>query len=76
MIHDSYGTHAADAPLLAATLRETFVSMFGGEHDILAAFEKELLERNIDLKPEDLPARPAFGSLNVDKVRESLFFFA
>ena len=76
MIHDSYGTHAADAPVLASTLRETFVSMFGGDHDILAQFEKGVFERNIDLPPENLPARPSFGSLDVEKVRESLFFFA
>mgnify|MGYP002552211251 CR=1 FL=1 len=31
MIHDSYGTHAADSVALAATLRRTFVEMFGGE---------------------------------------------
>ena len=31
MIHDSYGTHTADSVALAATLRRTFVEMFGGE---------------------------------------------
>ena len=76
MIHDSYGTHAAEAEVLAKTLRETFVSMFGGDSDILAEFERKLLDRNPDLKPEDLPKRPGFGSLDVEAVKQSLFFFA
>ena len=76
MIHDSYGTHAADAPQLARTLREVFVDMFGGDHDLLAEFERRILERNPELSPADLPPRPGFGSLDVSAVRQSLFFFA
>ena len=30
VIHDSYGTHAADMPILAACIRETFVAMYSG----------------------------------------------
>jgi len=76
MIHDSYGTHAADAPLLAKTLRETFVSMFG-HTDQLKIFEENLLKQNCDgLIAEDLPSRPSFGNLDVEEVKNSLFFFA
>jgi DNA-directed RNA polymerase len=37
MIHDSYGTHAADTDRMSAILREQFVRMYR-EHDVLAEF--------------------------------------
>lgn len=76
MIHDSYGTHAADAPILAKTLRETFVQMFG-HTDQLKRFEENILKQNSDgIEAGDLPTRPGFGSLDVEEVKNSLFFFA
>lgn len=76
MIHDSYGTHAADAQRLADSLRHTFVTMFGGDHDILGTFERDILTRHQDLDPATIPPRPKFGKLDVDEVKKSLFFFA
>lgn len=76
MIHDSYGTHAADSPKLAKVLRESFIQMFGGEVDILKEFEERLIKQYPELLDHDLPTRPEFGTLSVDELRKSLFFFA
>lgn len=65
MIHDDYGTHAADAPRLARIIRETFVGMYEG-----CAPLEELAERY------GLPAPPQPGSLNLRDVLASRYFFA
>lgn len=80
MIHDSYGTHAADSVALAATLRRTFVDMFGGEGvNLLEQWKNEVLasvpEPMLAELP-DLPILPATGDLDVGEVAHSLFFFA
>ena len=80
MIHDSYGTHAADSVALAATLRRTFVEMFGGEgvnplgqwkNEVLASVPEPMLT-----ELPDLPVLPATGELEVGEVARSPFFFA
>ncbi|MCI0565152.1 MAG: hypothetical protein MN733_42340, partial [Nitrososphaera sp.] len=38
MVHDSFGSHAADMPTLAQCLRETFIELY--REDILARFSK------------------------------------
>lgn len=80
MIHDSYGTHAADSVALAATLRRTFVEMFGGEGvNLLEQWKNEVLasvpEPMLAELP-DLPVLPATGELEVGEVAHSPFFFA
>jgi len=76
MIHDSYGTHAADTPALAHTLREVFVDMFGGKNllEVFLDETKQLIQD--EGKLEKLPALPPLGSLDVNKVMEADFFFA
>ena len=80
MIHDSYGTHAADSVALAATLRRTFVGMFGGEgtnpleqwkNEVLASVPEPMLA-----ELPGLPSLPATGELEVSEVAHSPFFFA
>lgn len=80
MIHDSYGTHAADSVALAATLRRTFVEMFGGKavnpleqwkNEVLASVPEPMLA-----ELPDLPVLPATGDLDVGEVAHSPFFFA
>lgn len=72
MIHDSYGTVAADTDLLAATLREEFVRMYE-QHDVLAEFRDHLLAQCPTL---ELPPLPEKGSLDISLVRQSPYFFA
>ena len=71
-IHDSYGTHAGNAAVMASVLREEFVAMY--EQDVLAKFRDDLLTQ----LPEgtDLPELPPKGNLDLSQVLESPFFFA
>lgn len=75
MIHDSYGTVAADAPELGRTLRDVFVDTFT-EHDVLTEFKDSVLA----LVPEDMHDQigelPSMGTLDIEQVRKSAFFFA
>jgi DNA-directed RNA polymerase len=72
MIHDSYGTHAADTTRLAAILRETFVLQYA-DRDWLAEVEADVSEM---CPVADLPPRPALGTFDVTEVRQSPFFFS
>lgn len=78
MIHDSYGTHAADAPALANILREAFVEMF--TDNILLKWTEEVLKilpKNEDKKKKiTIPELPAFGNLDLHGVLDSPYFFA
>ena len=74
MVHDSYGTHAADSPVLADTLREVFVQMFDGT-DLLSDLE-DSIRKSVPGKQLDIPARPSFGNLVVREVLDSEYFFA
>ena len=75
MIHDSYGTHASSASVLAKALRQTFVDMFA-DKDLLKDFEEGLLSSYPELEKYDLPSKPEFGKLDVNEVKNSLYFFS
>ena len=75
MIHDSYGTHAADAATLAHCLRRAFVGMFT-ERDVLADLQEEVKALLPEEKQSCLPPPPEKGNLDVTKVLQSAFFFA
>lgn len=74
MIHDSYGTHAAHTGLLAAALRHAFVRQYEG--DVLGAFRNELIAQLPVEIAADLPPLPPTGSLDLDAVIASRYFFA
>ena len=65
MIHDDYGTHAADAELLYRIIREVFVRMYEA-YDPLQAFADAYA----------LPQPPAKGSLDLSSVLSSPYFFS
>lgn len=74
MIHDSYGTVAADTETMAMSLRMAFVDMY--RTDVLQQF---LVTVAADLPPEvveKLPPVPPKGSLDLDQVLASPFFFS
>lgn len=73
MIHDSYGTHAADMETLNECLRDTFAEIYSV--DRLAMFHQEQLAVAEPLGIE-LPTPPALGDFDVSEVRKSSFFFA
>lgn len=71
LIHDSYGTHACDIPVLHQILREQFAEIYCN-HDILAEL-KSLWENEFNVL---LPELPAQGSLDPKMVNYSRYFFA
>lgn len=73
MIHDSYGTHAGNAQVMANALREEFVRMYS-EQDVLGKFRDDLLEQLP--AGTELAELPPKGSLDLSQVLESPFFFA
>lgn len=66
MIHDDYGTHAASAQKLYQIIRETFVNMYE-QNNPLAWFRDHY---------DGLPSVPKAGGLDIQKVRQSPYFFA
>lgn len=75
MVHDSFGCHMADAPRMSHIVRETFVKMYAGSTvlDNLVAD----LAKNIDMTTcKELPTPPAQGSLLIEEVLGSKYFFA
>lgn len=66
MVHDDYGTHAADAPALYRIIREEFVGMYE-RHDVLAEFHAAY---------PMLPDPPDMGKLDLRQVLDSPYFFS
>ena len=74
MIHDSYGTHAADCDTLARLLRETFVEIYS--RDVLEDFANQIkAQLPLDVA-EHIPPLPAKGNLDIQSVLDSRYFFA
>lgn len=74
MIHDSYGCHAGHASRLRDNLREAFVDQYRG--DVLQAFRAELEEQLPEALRVELPPLPPMGTLDLEGVRSSEYFFA
>lgn len=74
MIHDSYGCHAGHASLLRDNLRDAFVDQYS--KPVLEAFRDQLAEQLPEELRDLLPALPAMGSLDLEGVRKSDYFFA
>lgn len=75
-IHDAYGTVAADVDLLNACLRESFVWTYS--QPILKQFRDACLEVLDDdwVHAAAMPRVPQMGSLDIDGVLDSDYFFA
>ena len=73
MVHDSYATHSPNMPLLNNRLREAFVEMYK-ENDVL----KDLYDSAVYTLKDgtDVPLPPERGSLDIDEVMLSDYFFA
>ena len=70
MIHDSYGCHANDVPLMAKTTREEFAGMHRKNQ---LQFFKEDVEKSLGVNLPDVPVQ---GDFDVDSVLDSQYFFA
>ena len=75
MVHDSYATHAADAPRMAQILREEFIHLYTDQDPLAELWQntnKQITEKGeYSLSP--LPAKKFF---DLEKVSDSLYFFA
>ena len=69
MIHDSYGTHAHHTPKLSKLLREAFVEIYT-ENNVLVEFRSSALE-----VLDEVPEPPERGSLDLNQVLKSKYFF-
>ena len=74
MIHDSFGTHAADTDRISQVIRDTFVEQYSG--DVLGEFYEALKDQLSEEQAEKLPVPPVMGSLELNAVREASFAFA
>jgi DNA-directed RNA polymerase, mitochondrial len=75
MIHDSFGTHAANTGVFAACIRSSFMRLYM-EHDPLANFLHDCAAAAAEKDVADLPELPAKGDLDLSLVEASDFFFA
>lgn len=76
MVHDSYGTHAANVAKLSVIIRDEFIKMYE-KGDVLENFRQEVINQCIDdsLK-ERVPELPEQGGLDITEVALSYYFFA
>jgi DNA-directed RNA polymerase len=74
MIHDSFGTHAANTTRLSAILRDTFVEQYSG--NVLGDFHAELTEQLGEELAAKLPALPKTGNLDLNLIRDASYTFA
>lgn len=70
-IHDDFGTHAADTPILARVLREQFVQMYT-DNDVLAQFKHDAEVSTGQVMP-DPPQQMGF---DLSEVLRSPYFFS
>lgn len=75
MVHDSYGTHAADAEDMWWCLRKAFVEMYS-QVDVLENFRNDLLDVLPAHRHSDIEPIPPKGDLDINVVEDSPFFFA
>lgn len=75
LVHDSFGTVAADADMMGRCLREAFIDLYE-QHDVLAQLRKDVEAMLSPERREELPPVPTKGTLDLARIRESDFFFA
>ena len=69
MVHDSYGTHACDIPILAAATREAFIALYDGR-DVANQLYQQFTDQ------AEVPPPPPQGTFDVQQVRDSRDFFS
>jgi len=72
MVHDSYGTHSSNMPLMSEILREEFVNMYE-ENNVLHNLRQHAI---LTLGTNDVPEPPECGNLDLRNVLKSDYFFA
>jgi len=75
MIHDSYATHAADTEVFYSCIRRSFIEMYL-QSDVLSDFRADILWQLPEELHHTIPPLPSSGSLDLNLVAQSDFFFA
>ena len=74
MVHDSYATHACDVSVLNKVIREEFVKMYSV--NILENLQEQFVAQLDEEVSEKFPPLPTLGTLDIEGVLESKYFFA
>ena len=78
LIHDSFGTHAADTERFFQLIRETFVELYCEK--VFEQLEQEFTQQiNLTVaqrKKRPIPTLPSPGKYSLDQVLNSLFAFS
>ena len=72
MIHDSFGCVASDSHLMGKALREAFCEIY--QKDVLKNFADEMYAMLSEKNQKKFPKMPKKGDLNLDLVKQSVFF--
>jgi DNA-directed RNA polymerase len=72
-VHDSFWTHAGDVPEMSKHIREKFVELHS--EPLLERLFEELKNKYPEIATE-LPPPPPPGTLDLQRVRESVYFFS
>ncbi|MCP4899862.1 MAG: hypothetical protein GY906_23080 [bacterium] len=72
-VHDSFGTHACDVPVLSRMIREEFVRMYRSNWLLALHYEWKL---RADALGIGIPPAPEQGDLDIEKVLDSTYFFS
>jgi DNA-directed RNA polymerase, mitochondrial len=75
MIHDSYATVPADCGKLYEATREAFVSLYR-DNDVVAHLANCFASQLPETSEKPLPQSPTPGSLDINGVLESIYFFS
>lgn len=72
VVHDSFGCHASDVPLLVEILKESFIALYSMDtlDDLYSQVQRQMPPETI------LPPPPERGSFDLSAVRDSSYFFA
>ena len=72
VVHDSMSTHSVDIEHMMYYLRETFITMYNTEKPFLDVMRDMILTYQVGCDVE----APRTGSLNLEEIRQSDFFFS
>ena len=72
MIHDSFGCVASDSHLMGKALREAFCEIY--QQDVLKNFADEMYAMLSEKNQKKFPTMPKKGDLDLDLVKQSVFF--
>ena len=72
MIHDSFGCTVPENKIMADAIRDSFCEIY--KEDVLLNFANEMKAMLSDKNLKKFPKMPVKGNLNLDQVKQSVFF--